>query len=426
MLPRFHHILCFIFAALLFNTSAFAAEENTDPYQDRLLNDMSGLRGTLADHGVDVTLEYKGDLMNNVAGGLSRGGNYLDNLDMKLALDNEKLAGWHGNNAVIYFVNNNGGHPNSRVGSIDGINGNEPFTNQFKLLELWDEQHFFDDHLAILLGIRDINAEFEQTDMTANFLRPTFQLSQEFAQTGKAGAGPSTFPYTAPAARVKISPSKNSYLQFGAFNAVNGDPYHIRDDQALSLNFHGGQILIAEAGITPAAQDNPEVMPNKLAVGGWRYTQKFDDLIDVDTSGNPVQRHSQGAYLVSSYQFYHNKAAKQNLGAFFRAGASDDDIQAVDWSYQLGMTGNGWLPKRVDSEIGLGFTQSHISDKYIHAQQIAGDTSEHNEYGVELYYRDRVYPGIAVQPDLQYIINPGATPQADNALELSLRLDVNF
>ena len=35
------------------------------------------------------------------------------------------------------------------------------------------------------------------------------------------------------------------------------------------------------------------------------------------------------------------------------------------------------------------------------------------------YYRDKIYRGISIQPDLQYIVNPGTTPQEDNALGLS-------
>ena len=189
---------------LLLSTApaAFATEAEKDPYADNLLNNWGGARTKLADKGIDITVEYKADVWNLAAGGLKKGSNYIDNLDVKFALDGEKLFGLKGNKALVYFINNNGSSPNaSRVGSAQGIDNIEVATNAFKLYELWDEQSFLDDKLSILVGLHDLNSEFMVNDMTANFIKPTLQVNQEFAQSGKNG--PSIFPTTSLAARVK-------------------------------------------------------------------------------------------------------------------------------------------------------------------------------------------------------------------------------
>lgn len=46
-----------------------------------------------AEKGVELGITYTGDVMRNVDGGLRRGGAYLDNLDITLAVDGERLWG---------------------------------------------------------------------------------------------------------------------------------------------------------------------------------------------------------------------------------------------------------------------------------------------------------------------------------------------
>jgi len=85
--------------------------------------------------------------------------------------------------------------------------------------------------------------------------------------------------------------------------------------------------------------------------------------------------------------------------------------------------GNGWVPTRPDSEIGVGFTQAHNGDTYL--DSVAGVAND-NEYGFELYYRDTLGRGITVQPDFQYIINPGTDTVTDNVTIFGIRFDINF
>ena len=98
------------------------------------------MRGKLADMGVDVTVEYKADIWHTTSGGIGRGSNYLGSLDLKFALDNQKLLGIKGNRALIYFLNDHGGKPNAnQVGSTQGIDNIEVSTNTTRLYEAWIE-----------------------------------------------------------------------------------------------------------------------------------------------------------------------------------------------------------------------------------------------------------------------------------------------
>jgi len=407
-----------IATSCLYAAPVFATEQTEDPYQDYLLGGGNGLRDYLGNYGIDPTLQYKGDFFSNVSGGIKRGNNYLDNLDIRFDIDNEKLMGLKGNKAVISFVNNFGAAPNENlVGSVQGVDNIETSTNTFKLYELWTEQSMLEDKLAVLVGLRDLNAEFAQTDMTGNFIKPTMQLGQSFAQSGLNG--PSVFPNTSLAARVKVMPVENTYLSAAVFDGVPGDPNRPHGTE-INLRPRDGLLMVAEAGYTPNAPD-AESVANKFAVGAWTYSKHMDDLVAVDGNGDPLQKRMMGAYVLSSYEIY-NEAAK-SLGIFLRAGIADGDTAQVDWDYETGMVAHGFIAARPDGEIGAGLSQSHNSNKFMESM---GGVADRNEYSLELYYRDQIMRGVALQPDIQYVINPGTDRVTKNATILGARIDINF
>jgi carbohydrate-selective porin OprB len=45
---------------------------------------------------------------------------------------------------------------------------------------------------------------------------------------------------------------------------------------------------------------------------------------------------------------------------------------------------------------------------------------------IEAAYRAEILPGLILQPDVQYIINPSMDPELDNALQIGIRLEMSF
>ena len=66
------------------------------------------IKSNLQEKGVSLDVVYKADIGFNVRGGLERGSAYMDNLDLSLALDTEKLNLWHGGTFFIYGIINGG------------------------------------------------------------------------------------------------------------------------------------------------------------------------------------------------------------------------------------------------------------------------------------------------------------------------------
>jgi porin len=49
-----------------------------------------------------------------------------------------------------------------------------------------------------------------------------------------------------------------------------------------------------------------------------------------------------------------------------------------------------------------------------------------HEETLEAMYTAAVYRGVALMPDIQYVIHPGATPRTRNALSLGIQTNVTF
>lgn len=405
--------------SLLIGTVAFAADEKP-AYDDTVLGDVGGARSRLAEAGVEVGLDYAGDVWAVTDGGKKRITTYLDLITLRADLDGQKLFGITGNTLSIALIDSNGTKTNAAtVGSTQGIDNGEVGANAVRVFEAWVNQEFLDGRLAVLFGLHDLNSEFAATEASANFLKPSMQIGQSFAQSGRNG--PSIFPTTALAVRVKLLPTPDSYVAVAAYDGVPGDTSDARATR-INLDDKDGVLLVGEVGYTPGMADTDAPL-NKLAIGFWNYTVPIDDLTDLDINGNPAKSTAQGAYLLSSYRFYHDKPAGRDLTGFLRGGLADGDTAQVDWDYELGMVANGWVPTRPDSEIGLGLSQAHNADKYI--TSVAG-ASDRNEYSYELYYRDTIAHGVSVQPDLQYIVNPGTDQVTEHATVVGMRLNVSF
>ncbi len=397
---------------------AVQAAHAEDVFADRLLGDVAGKRSALLDAGVDATLEYTGDVWH-VSGGIKDGYNYNGHAELGLDIDGEKVFGIKGNKVFVSAINDHGSHTNaSRVGSTQGVDNIETAPDTTKLYEAFVDQSFMDDKVSVLFGLRDLNAEFYVNDMAGNFILPTMGIGQSFAQSGVNG--PSVFPNTALAGRIKIKPCDESYLSLAVFDGVAGDPAHPHGTHQ-KLKSDDGLLLVGEAGLTPKAVDSEDEL-NKFAVGFWSYTKQFDDLVDVDSAGNPMKHRSQGIYFLSSYNFYHDKAAGQDVGAFFRIGVADEDVSQTGVSYETGLVAKGFMPTRPEGELGLGLSQAQNSDPYMTTNPIAN----RHEYQVELYYRDQLMRGVSIQPDVQFIKDMSTDNTIDDAVVAGLRVALSF
>lgn len=361
------------------------------------------------DHAFKLSGSYTADLAGTVSGGLAKRGRMLDDLQVFGDLDLDKAVGWKGASAHFELLNNSGAMPNDDAGTLQGVDNIEVTRQRARLFEAWVEQGF-GDKASIRAGLYDLNSEFYANDSAGLLLAPAFGIGSELAATGPNG--PSIFPSTALAVRVRWTPNEHVYAQAAALNAnagVLGDPGGVR------TSFDNGLLLIAEAGWQGRG---------KVAFGTWRYTDKQDDIRFLAPSGDPAPATAQGAYVLLERHLTGDVDVRKTT-AFARLGVSDGDTTAFRGGWQAGVLVEHVFESRPDSAFSIGVNQVFLSGKYRDNAIDAGLGLRRSESAIEVTYSDKIGP-VTIQPDLQYVKDPGADAGVGHALVAILRVGVEF
>ncbi len=142
----------------------------------------------------------------------------------------------------------------------------------------------------------------------------------------------------------------------------------------------------------------------------------------MDSRGNPRQRRSNlGHYLVAESNIFREQDPEQGLGVYGPVGVANPKLN------QFGMFAGGGLmyagPRswRAD-QVGLGVATAVNGGNYKDATPGAKSA----ETNFELSYRMQVFPWLAVQPDLQFVLKSGTDPPVDNAAVFACRFETSF
>lgn len=408
---------------------------------DTLTGDWGGVRSRLSDQGVTLEVVLRADLLSNLSGGSKRGSRYLDNWDFKLKADAHKLWGWPNTTAYLHVISNHGGRfHDERVGCFMGVDNIEVHTNTTQVFHGWLERRFLDEQFSILAGLYPVDSEFYVTDASGVFLHSSAGMAAEVAQTGVNG--PSIFPISAFGIRAKWRPTPKLYVQAALVDGVPGHPDKPRGTH-IRFARGDGSFAMVEIGLRPAEVDVEPLRPergvpqepairahekyeaiSKYAVGYWRYTPRFDDLTDIDALGNRVRRINRGAYFLAEQTVYRETDdLSQGLALFLRYGVASGDVNTLDYSYSIGVRYKGLLPGRDEDELGIALTRGHAGAKY---RRAAATPSARGETALEITYRARLTPWLAIQPGVQRIADPGFSPALRDAWIAGTRFEIAF
>ena len=332
----------------------------------------------------------------------------IDLLALGVSADFEKL-GWHGGSGQLTLQNTSGQMPNSDLGTLEGVDNNEVAARRGRVFEAWLQQDF-NGKGSLKVGLIDLNSEFYNNGASGVLIAPQFGIGSELAAAGPAR--PSIYPQTSLSARLAFNPTKDTYIQAGVFNADLDDPAQI------DTKFKLGVLEIVEAGWTPDGK-------GKFAVGAWRNSKKQDDLFDT-VGGAAVQRTPNGAYVLAERVFIDGGDMGRSFTGFFRGGFSDGDTGPFGGGWQVGGLMSHVFASRPDSQLSFAVDQALLGGKYRLASAAGGAPLETAETHFEITYADQVHKHITVQPDFQYILNPGGDGAAKNELVFLLRLKASF
>ncbi|MEI6492699.1 MAG: carbohydrate porin [Verrucomicrobiota bacterium] len=420
---------------------------------DTLSGDWWGVRNYLDDSGVEISASYTNNIAGNPVGGKSAGFTYTDNVSFGLELNFEKLIGWKGLTFDISGLNRAGS-------SLSQYNIGNQFTVQqvyggqtaiFYALIL--EQKFLDDKISLKAGRFSTGDDFASS--------PIYWLYMNNGIDGNPQALPvntqfSAYPWAVWAARLRVDPTPEFNAMVGAYqvsNRVFNPEYHGLD---WSIRQGDGVLLISQLGWTPEFFKRPvEKAPasdgKSVAATKARSEGKTFKAVSPETEMKGLPGHYWFGAYYSPWQFAQfgtSDTATNSYGFYFhadqmvwqKAPGSDQgltlwssfvlspqqNIAKLPFQANAGVVYKGLIPAREQDDTIFGLVYGKFSRNYARTVEAAGNGYPQYEMVLEWGYRVNFTKFAYIQPDLQWVINPGGTGRIPNALVLGAQMSVIF
>ena len=127
--------------------------------------------------------------------------------------------------------------------------------------------------------------------------------------------------------------------------------------------------------------------------------------------------------------------ADRTVNFFARAmGTPLEDRNLIDFSLNAGFTFHEPIPHREDDTLGIGMGYANVSDGASDLDRDSGFPVRSGETFMEVTYQYELTPWCQLQPDFQYVFNPGggvlnpnvAGQQIKDEAVIGLRMNILF
>ncbi len=341
--------------------------------------------------GVETSLSYAIEGVRNFGGGQARGTELLGSAVLDVSVDTEQAGWWPGGSVLIEGLLDHGRDPSARFIGDAQTASNIADGNRTNLQQFWYEQKL-GDMVAVLVGLHDLNSEFDVTEYGGLFLNSSFGIGPEIS----GNVPVSIFPRAGGAVRVAIQ-GEHLGLRVAAYD---GDPATraIRAGQE-------GLMWIGEASWTDGAR--------AYKIGAWRHTAN-----KTGPDGRVFGSDS-GAYAVVDQPLYEKDGTA--LGVFLQLGAARSDRNDIANYVGFGFNLAGPLPGRGDDVFGVAVARAGFSSV---ARRVNGWTRD--ETVIEVTYDMALTGWLHLHPSFQYIRHPGGDPALAAARVGVLRVELDL
>lgn len=405
--------------------------------QPQALGSIFGYRPMALEHGITLAGTYTSTVIGSVLGGKSRGAAYMDVIFMSSIIDLGELCGLDGWSFSISARQTDGSFIGDIVGTTPVMNPVSEANRAFRLGQLSITYEAFDSMIEISAGRLVLNNQFAHIPQASLFLNSSINgypgsLSNDVTFTGTNSARWG--------ALLDFQPLEYLYLLTGIFSA----------DSSLEINrFHGcnfslpprsGTVEIAEIGLftgtystTPEgkaapAKSGPETWfggnPGTYKVGGIVSTAAFDNF---QTGGRSWG--NWGLYATAAQMVYREPGGmggEEGLTLFGAVTYFPPDRNYVPWFFTAGAFYQGLVPGRPRDQCGTVFSCAFFSEDLGPLARSLDVAKPTNEMVLEFTYSISITPWAYVSPDLQVLVNPGATGAYPTAVTIGFETGITF
>jgi porin len=376
----------------------------------RLLGDPAGLRSRLERMGISLQLYYQQLWGWKPRGGVERDGEtgHSWSYDLLARVDLEDLVGAPDLVAFLQVKGQYNRSLNPTVGAFSDPTDDADFDQSVYVDQLWLEQGFADGRVRLRAGFLEVQTSFDR-NAYAN------SEDRQFMSTALDNDPLVPLP-NALGATLVVAPWPWLELAAGVADADNLPRHFGFDTLVDDADSLSGWL---EATLRVRLPGPGGELPGVLRLGGFRDGRE----LAVFGQAPRRERGHLGWYLSLDQALWREPGgADQGLGLFARLAQADRDVSASEWFWSAGLEWTGALPGRERDVLGLGVWQLVASERLRDARPGAF----HRETGVELYASFALLPWLALTPDLQYIVEPGAVPTAGDAVLVQLRVRMAF
>lgn len=423
-------------------TSAAPSEVATTSIQGALgaAGDPGGIRAFLQSKGIQYGFTYVGETLADTTGGLRRGTIYEGRLEGELNVDLDSFAGLTGASLHTNAYQIHGrGLSSHNVGDLFTVSNIEAYPDT-KIYQAWFQQSLFDGKLAFRFGQLAIDAEYIVSETASVFVNSSFGFPAIFANDLPSGGG--SYPFAAPGAELHYRPTKSltiSGVIYDGDPAGTGDPrlanvpLSARDRGGVAFRLRDPPLFLTELSYL-TDHGGQGGLPGNVKVGYLHHFDRFPDY-GAPPGIDRYVRGDDGAYLIVDQSIYKEAGSANGASVFVRIMGAPQGRNLVDAFVDAGIAYQGLFPGRGQDTIALAGAYAHLSADATRRERLAGNGRLVNDGTglIEATYQYVVMSGVTLQPDLQYIIDPGARGVADehgnrlqNAIVLGLRATIVY
>ena len=415
---------------------------------EHLLGDWGGIQPYLVSHGVTLLLNDIEEFAGNPTGGLHQGSTDAGQVGVQADIDWTKLAGVPGLSTHTVLVERHGQLDSNLIGDhlnpsqeIYGAGGN----TVVHLVYAYAQESLADGRVDVALGRMPELNDFSASPLYCNFMNNSLCGNPKLLPS--ADIGISSYPDSVWAGRIRVRPTSDTYIQFGAYEVSQG----LYNYQYVRSNFNFGRLSSQDSGVELPVevayepQIGPDKMPGHYKLGyafDTSQNKKYLDTLQSFQAGTRGNGQKSEVWALADQMVLRNGPGATDgvilLGGYAHATPSLSNY--TDQLFAGALYRNFWTARPKDT-IGLLWNYTRVSGALGKQQALdiafglplAGTPLGNSPYGVqtfanniELNYAIHVYRGVTFIPDFQYYFRPNAQSSINDAFVLGFKSNISF
>jgi porin len=382
---------------------------------DYLTGDWGGARTELAAKGYSFYAYYNAIVAGNVSGGNGSGTALAGDLYAGLTVDLHKAMGLDGWTFDLSGIDRSGASIDDDVGGI------------YSVMQLVGGQTYFLYNVSLEKRWADgkYSLKFGRITATDDFAGSPFYgyyLSNSIDGQIRAvlfDGVMTSYPFGVWGARFQYTPSEGFRAKLGVYQLTENmwDPdYHGTD---FAFRDSDGVSVMGQLEWSWKSQGRP----GHFNLGFNAVSFPMPDF-DSDSTTNPFFR-----YYAQADQQVSAEAPGSGQGLYLFGTLAYTDRQQpalVPFQTSLGAQYVGPIPGRNQDRLIFGTTYGRLSEDYAAEQAALGNGNPDYEWIFELGYRIQLTKFAYVQPDIQYVHQPGGTGDIPDATVIGMQLGVSL